>query len=184
MVYPNYFLWYNHLLSLIVLNHCPFLFSFPSLYNKSASTAKILHHFCFFLTHLSYIIFSFCKQTSLFSPSASSPHIFLHNFSFLSTILHLLFSFLPQPTSYSPLFYYCSISWTFLSLSYFPVNTRDIFLTVDHFVESTLLAFKLQAIPAFVYFPYAFILSYFHTYPCLSLPIAKIPPILYSFVRY
>ena len=153
------------------------------MYNKSASRAKILHQFCFFLTHLSSIIFSFCKQTSLFSPSASSPHIFLHNISFLSTILHLLFSFLPQPISYSPLCNHSFISWTFLWLSYFPVNTRDIFVTEGHFVESSLLAFKLQAIPAFVHFPYAFMLSYFHTYPCLSPLTAKIPSILtHSFV--
>ena len=146
MVYPNYFLWYNHLPSLIPLNHDPFIFLFhlwimnlrlgPRSSITSASSSRIFPPL-FFL--------SFCRQTSIFSPSASSPHIFLHNFSFLSTILHLLFSFLPQPTSYSPLFYYCSISWTFLSLSYFPMNTWDVFLTEDHFFESTLLAFKLQA---------------------------------------
>jgi hypothetical protein len=90
---------------------------------------------------------------------------------------------LPQSISYSPLLNYCSIPWIFLSLSYFPVNTRDVFAVV-HFVGSTLLAFKLQAIPAFIYFPYAFILSYFHTYSRLSLLIAEIPSILYSLIRY
>ena len=166
MVYPNYFLFLFHL-CIINLR----LGTRSSI--SSASSSRIFPP----------LFFSFCKHTSIWSPSASSPHIVLHNFSFLSTILHLLFSFSPQPTSYSPLFYYCSISWTFFSLSYFPVNTRDIFLTEGHFVESTLLAFKLQAIPAFVHFPYAFILSYFHMYPCLS-PLTAIPSILYSFVRY
>ena len=62
------------------------------------------------------------------------------------------------------------------------MNIRDKFLAVDHFVESTLLAFNLQAIPAFAYFPYAFILSYLSHLSRLSLPTAEIPHILYSFV--
>jgi len=52
------------------------------------------------------------------------------------------------------------------------LSTRDIFLAVNHFVESTLLVFT--HLSSF----------FFHTYTRLSLPTAEVPPIVNKFIRY
>ena len=89
MVYPNYFLWYNHLPSCILLNHYPFLFLF----------------------YLCIINLALGQRSSI--NSATSSRIFLPLFFFLSTILHLLFSFLSQPIFLFPsvqlLFYFLNL---------------------------------------------------------------------------